>query len=40
MTWVMGDVIGEGEVGGNELNVRKSDGKMLWTRKVRVGPLT
>ena len=29
MSWVMGGVIGEGKVGGKELNVRNSDGRML-----------
>jgi len=35
MTWVMGGVIGEGKVGGKELNVRNNDGRMLFTHEMR-----
>lgn len=39
MSWVMGGVIGEGEAGGKELNVRNNDGRMLWAQRVRNEPL-
>lgn len=35
MSWVMGGVIGEGKVGGKELNVRNNDGRMLWAHEVK-----
>lgn len=39
MSWVMGGVIGEGEAGGRELNVRNNDGRMLRAHRVRNEPL-
>lgn len=36
----MGDVIGEGEVGGSELNVRNNDGRKLWTHQMKNGSPT
>ena len=35
MSWVIGGVIGEGQVSGNELNVRNSDGRILWMHEVK-----
>ena len=40
MSWVMGGVIGEGKVGGKELNVRNNDGRMLSTHEVKDAPLS
>ena len=40
MSWVIGGVIGEGKVGGKELNVRNNDGRMLLMYKVKDAPLT
>lgn len=31
----MGGVIGEGQVGGSELNVRNNDGRMLWMYEMK-----
>jgi len=39
ISWVMGDVIGEGKVGGKELSVRNNDGRMLSTHDVKGAPL-
>lgn len=39
MSWVMGGVIGEGKVGGRELNVRNNDGRMLWMHELKTDPL-
>ena len=38
MICVIGGVIGEGKVGGKELNVRNNDGRMLRTDKWRTTP--
>lgn len=39
MSCVMGGVIGEGKVGGKELNVRNNDGRILWTDEMKSNPL-
>ena len=39
MSCIMGGVIGEGKVGGKELNVRNKGGRMLWTDEMEKDPL-
>jgi hypothetical protein len=39
MSCIMGGVIGEGKVGGKELNVRNKGGSMLWKDEMENNPL-